>query len=112
MSLAVTTLTRGISSSSRRAVASVLRQAESWPLRRQAAQTLAEMGPAAADEAVLGTLERAALEDRYALVREAAARALFTVAPQAATRVLERLRDSDAEAQVREAARQMLSRPP
>lgn len=91
------------------AVAEVLRHSSSWSLRRQAAQSLAQMALPGRDDEVLRALEKAATEDEYALVREAAARALFAIHPRAAVRVLERLRDSDPEAQVQAAARELLA---
>jgi HEAT repeat protein len=90
------------------AVADVLGRSPSWALRRQAAQSLARMALPGRDDAVLQALEKAALGDDYALVREAAARALFAIHPRAAVRVLERLRDSDPEAQVQAIARELL----
>jgi HEAT repeat protein len=57
-------------------------------------------------------LQHAALEDRYALVRDAAARALYAVQPPAAARVLERLRQGDPESKVRATAQELLDRKP
>jgi hypothetical protein len=53
-------------------------------------------------------LTRAATSDSYALVREAAVRALFAVDPAAARPVLERVEKTDAEPRVRNAAWQLL----
>ncbi len=91
-----------------RALAELLGRAPSWSLRRQAAEILGKSGPAGAADAVLAALRQAALSDDYALVREAAARALFSLSPQAATSVLERLARSDPEAQVQRTARDLL----
>jgi HEAT repeat protein len=90
------------------AVASLLGSSDSWSLRRQAAQTLERMGEAGRNEDVLASLEAAALQDRYALVRDAAARALFAIDPRRAVAVLERLRDRDPEIQVKATARTLL----
>jgi HEAT repeat protein len=90
------------------AVAELLAGSSRWPLRRQAAQALEQLGSVAAAPRVLETLTKAALEDRYALVRDAAARALFSIAPRTALPVLERLRDGDPEAQVQASARELL----
>ena len=90
------------------AVARLLAESSRWPLRRQAAQALEQLGAVAAAPEVLQTLTKAALEDRYALVRDAAARALFSVSPRAAVPVLQRLQASDPEAQVQASARELL----
>jgi hypothetical protein len=66
------------------------------------------MGEAGRNEDVLASLEAAALHDRYALVRDAAARALFAIDPRKAVAVLERLRDRDPEIQVKATARALL----
>lgn len=90
------------------AVATLLGSSSSWSLRRQAAKTLGQMGSAARAGEVPRALETAALGDRYALVRDAAARALFSVHPLAATAVLQRLEQSDPEVQVKHTARELL----
>jgi tetratricopeptide (TPR) repeat protein/HEAT repeat protein len=92
------------------AVANLLDAGNHWSLRRQAAQALEQMGHAAAGEAVVAALGHSALEDRYALVRDAAARALFAIEPAAAGRVLDRLRQSDPESRVRATAQELLGR--
>jgi hypothetical protein len=94
------------------AVAGLLDDVNHWSLRRQAAQALEQMGHAAAGEAVVAALAHSALEDRYALVRDAAARALFAIEPPAATRVLERLSQADPESRVRAMAQELLKRKP
>jgi HEAT repeats len=93
------------------AVAQLLAQSDRWPLRRQAAQALEQLGGVADAPRVLETLTTAAQKDRYALVRDAAARALFAISPRAALPVLEHLRDSDPEAQVQASARELLNGP-
>jgi tetratricopeptide (TPR) repeat protein/HEAT repeat protein len=93
------------------AVSAVLARSESWSLRRQAAQTLERIGSAGRSDEVGGALESAALGDGYALVRDAAVRALFAVDAQRARAVLERVARSDAELGVRSSARELLERP-
>ena len=93
------------------AVSRVLAGSESWSLRRQAAQTLERMGSAARNEEVAGALQAAAQADGYALVRDAAVRALFAVDAQRARAVLERVARTDAELGVRTSARELLERP-
>jgi HEAT repeat protein len=70
------------------------------------------MGNAAASEQVVTLLQHTALDDRYALVRDAAARALHAVQPAAAVQVLERLRQGDPESKVRATAQELLDRKP
>lgn len=94
------------------AVAQLLEPSKHWSLRRQAAQALEQMGKVARGEAVVSTLAQTAGADPYALVRDAAARALFAIDPAAARDVLERLRRRDAEERVRETARELLERKP
>ncbi len=94
------------------AVVQLLAPGKHWSLRRQAAQALEQMGKAASAQGVVAALTRAAQADPYALVRDAAARALFAIDPGASREVLERLRRSDAEERVRETARQLLERKP
>ncbi|MEY4547260.1 MAG: hypothetical protein RL685_3455 [Pseudomonadota bacterium] len=94
------------------AVAQLLDPGKHWSLRRQAAQALEQMGKEAKGEAVVGSLRQSAVADPYALVRDAAARALFAVDPGAGREVLERLRKGDAESRVRDTARELLERKP
>jgi len=93
------------------AVSRVLAGSESWSLRRQAAQTLERMGSAGRSDEVAAALEAAAQGDGYALVRDAAVRALFAVDAQRARPVLERVARTDAELGVRSSARELLDRP-
>ena len=60
------------------------------------------------DAEAVATLARAARRDDYALVREAAARALHAVDPDAARPVLHELAERDAEPRVRKTARELL----
>jgi predicted Zn-dependent protease len=89
------------------AVAALLGEEKDWALRVTAAEVLgAGGGTASAD--VVEALTRAATSDEYALVREAAVRALHAVNPTAARPVLERLRETDPEPRVRDAAWQLM----
>jgi cellulose synthase operon protein C len=91
------------------AVAKVLRESSSWPLRVRAAEALGRLGAGGSPSAlVVETLSSAARSDSYALVREAAARALAPVDPAAAAVVLRELSTKDAEPRVRETAAELL----
>jgi HEAT repeat protein len=94
------------------AVGGLLAGSESWSLRRQAAQALERMGGAGRSDEAAAALEAAALGDGYALVRDAAVRALFAVDARAARGVLERVARTDAELGVRASARELLERTP
>ncbi|HEY3498684.1 MAG TPA: tetratricopeptide repeat protein, partial [Polyangiaceae bacterium] len=87
-------------------VAALLATERDWALRVAAADVLAAGGTAGAD--VVEALSRAATSDEYALVREAAARALHAANPGAARPVLERLHETDPEPRVREGAWKLL----
>jgi cellulose synthase operon protein C len=95
-----------------RAVSGLLSSSKGWSVRRQAAQTLERMGKVARSDEVLGALEAAALRDTYALVREAAVRALFSIDALGAKNVLERVARADPEASVQATVRQLLERSP
>ncbi|HVZ33226.1 MAG TPA: HEAT repeat domain-containing protein, partial [Polyangiaceae bacterium] len=92
-----------------RAVAGLLAGSPSWSVRRQAARALEQMAAAARADEVLRILRHAALEDHYALVREAAARALFAASPEDARPVLQQLERSDPEAQIKVTAQELLA---
>jgi tetratricopeptide (TPR) repeat protein/HEAT repeat protein len=94
------------------AVASLLAESESWSVRRQAAQVLEQMGETGALGVVRQSLTKAALDDAYSLVRDAAARALYAIDPSAALPVLERLAQADPEAEVQATARRLLDTRP
>lgn len=94
-----------------RAVSGLLARSKSWSVRRQAAQTLERMGRAARADDVLGVLEAAALKDEYALVRDAAVRALFAIDAQGTKSVLERVGRADPEASVQATVRDLLDSP-
>jgi cellulose synthase operon protein C len=89
------------------AVATLLADEKDWALRVAAAEVLAGGNGRAAPE-VVDALTRSATSDEYALVREAAARALSAANPTAARKVLERLHETDPEPRVREAAWKLL----
>ncbi|WP_437679334.1 HEAT repeat domain-containing protein [Sorangium sp. So ce131] len=111
------------------AVSELLRSSSSWPLRVRAAEALGRLGAsgAAAGGASAGgvaaggagagggrpspiaeTLGAAARSDAYALVREAAARALTSADRAAAVPVLRQLAARDPEPRVREAAAELM----
>lgn len=94
------------------AMAELLGSSDNWSLRRQAALALEQMGEAGRSEDVLASLEQRAMTDRYALVRDAASRALFAIDPQRAASVLERVQQADPEARVKATARELLDRLP
>jgi HEAT repeat protein len=82
-------------------VASRLAQETEWPLRATAAEALGRITPGKPEPAVVLALTRAALSDPYALVREAAARALAAVAGNAALPALRQLKEHDPEPRLR-----------
>jgi HEAT repeat protein len=86
----------------------MLKTSPSWPLRVRAAEALGRFGVGAPSPVIVDTLAAAARGDEYALVREAAARALAPVDPAAARPVLEALAKSDGEPRVRETAAELL----
>ena len=93
------------------AVARLVRESPSWPLRVRAAAALGRIGAlieAPGRAAVLETLVAAARNDPYALVREAAARAIAPLDAAAARPLLEEMAARDAEPRVRETAAELL----
>jgi len=90
------------------AVAKLAKESPSWPLRVRAAEALGRLGEGGAAKEIVETLVAAAKGDAYALVREAAARALSPLDPAAARPVLSELAASDPEPRVREAAAELL----
>jgi HEAT repeat protein len=95
-----------------RAVSGLLARSKSWSVRRQAAQTLEHMGRTARADDVIGVLEAAALKDDYALVRDAAVRALFAIDAKGTRSVLERVGRADPEAGVQATVRGLLEHSP
>lgn len=88
------------------ACARVLAASEHWPVRVLAAEALGRLGAHGGRDAE-APLARAAKSDNYALVRDAALRAL-AFDPPALERVARDLVDHDAEARVRETAAALL----
>ncbi len=93
------------------AVAKIARTAESWSLRVRASEALGRLGEGASSKQVTETLSGSARTDSFALVREAAARALGPVDKPAALALWKELSEKDAEPRVREAAGAMLKTP-
>lgn len=84
-----------------KAVAARLNQEAEWPLRATAADALGRIAPGTPEPAIVEALARAALSDPYALVREAAAKALSRVAGSAALPTLRQLKERDPEPRLR-----------
>lgn len=89
-------------------VAARLSQEEEWPLRATAAEALGRLSQGKAEPAVVAALSRAALSDPYALVREAAARALAAVAGTGAQTALRQMKERDPEPRLRGLAEHLL----
>lgn len=101
-----------------RVVARLARAHAAWPVRVRAAEALGRLaaaGPAASPGAVAlapeatAVLAEVARRDPYALVREAAARALAAVDPAAAAPVLGELAGKDPEPRLRRVAAELLA---
>ncbi len=93
------------------AVAHVVLHAESWPVRMEAVGALGRIGARTTTAHALEALAAVARSDRFAVVRDAAARTLWQLDPKAARPLLEELRAKDAEASVRESAKALLGSP-
>jgi cellulose synthase operon protein C len=93
------------------AVAARLAVEEDWGLRIAIANALGRAGQGAS-AVVSAALSRALVRDDYALVREAAGRALFSVDPKGSRAALERSAKQDAEPRVREALWKLLGGSP
>ncbi len=97
------------------AVAALVAESPSWPLRVRAAEALGRLGApprdgsSATPAALVTTLSTAARGDAFALVREAAARALASVDAAAARPILQELAAKDAEPRVRRTAAELLA---
>ena len=89
------------------AVANVLLRHDNWAIRVLAAQALGRLGDAGDARAVLSPLREAAIRDPYALVREAALRAVFAFDPKDAGTLSASMAKDDAEPRVREVARDL-----
>jgi len=87
------------------AIASMLSSESDWPIRVRAAEALGAIAAGSRNARAVKELSAAAEQDEYALVREAAVKALARVDPQAARPVLLRAADRDSEPRVRKAAK-------
>lgn len=87
------------------AASRALRTHESWAMRVLACEALGRLGKAGAGNEAASELETAARKDPYALVREAALKALGTFDAPAATSLAKTMADSDPEPRVRETAK-------
>ncbi len=94
-----------------RALAGLVQKSPSWSLRVRAADALGRVGTRARAGAAT-PLATAARGDSYALVREAALRALFAVDPAVATPILQGAAGRDPEPKVRSVAKELLGRRP
>jgi tetratricopeptide (TPR) repeat protein/HEAT repeat protein len=90
------------------AVAKVVKDGATWPLRVRAAEALGRLGAGKSEAPIVAALSSAARADEYALVREAAARALVGVDKAGSTALLRELAEKDAEPRVRDAAKELL----
>jgi len=86
------------------AVGKLLASHENWAMRVLSAQAIGRLGAAGSKAEAARALEDAASKDPYALVREAALRALVTFDAEGAKRLAARMAASDAEPRVREVA--------
>lgn len=86
------------------AVGKILGHHESWAMRVLAAEALGRLGAAGAGAEAARKLEETATKDPYALVREAALRALASYDKPAASRLAATMAASDPEPRVRETA--------
>jgi HEAT repeat protein len=91
-----------------RAVAARLSQEAEWPLRATAAEALGRMSKAQPDPATVDALSRVAVGDAYALVREAAARALALIGGSSALATLRQLKERDPEPRLRGLAERLV----
>jgi tetratricopeptide (TPR) repeat protein len=90
------------------AIAGRLNQESEWPLRATAAEALGRLSRGTAEPSVVVALTRAATADPYALVREAAARALAAVAGPTAQPTLRQMKERDPEPRLRGLAERLL----
>jgi HEAT repeat protein len=102
------------------AAAKLVSTSDSWSLRVRAAEALGRLGAGAAEEgcatcggraAAFDALSAAARTDSYALVREAAARALAAIDRERAGPTLDELSRHDPEPSVRKVAAALLASP-
>jgi HEAT repeat protein len=92
-------------------VSRILSTQESWAMRVLAAQAMGRLGSAGAPAAADSALLQAAVQDPYALVREAALSALATFDQDGARTLARRMMGVDPEPRVRETARRIASSP-
>jgi len=98
------------------AMIDLLRNSESWSIRARAAKALGRVrqgagGGAGQAGAIRQALERAATEDEFALVREAALRGINQRDPAAAGPLLRRVAESDLEPAIRKLAADLAAAP-
>jgi tetratricopeptide (TPR) repeat protein/HEAT repeat protein len=89
------------------AVAKLVASHENWAVRVLAAQALGRLGASGSGAQPARALVEAATRDAYALVREAALRALASFDPRGAAALAKVLADSDPEPRVRETAKEL-----
>jgi tetratricopeptide (TPR) repeat protein/HEAT repeat protein len=90
------------------ALSKILVDSPTWSLRVRAAKALGRIQPGRAPTEAVAALTRAAKQDEFALVREAAVAALARVAAAEAKPVLTEVAGSDVEPKVRELAQRLL----
>lgn len=103
--VALAALGRSPSKESLAAAAKVLRTHDSWAMRVLACEALGRLGKAGAGGDATAELQSAARKDAYALVREAALKALATFDPPSATTLAKTMAETDPEPRVRETAK-------
>ncbi len=91
------------------AVTNLLTDKSAWPVRVRAAEALGKLAAGTRNARAVQMLGKAARSDKYALVREAAVRALPRVDPAAARPVLTEVAAKDNEPRVQRAARELLA---
>jgi HEAT repeat protein len=87
------------------AVIALLEQEKSWPIRVRAAETLGDVSAGSRNKRAFAALVAAAKNDPYALVREAAVKALWKVDAVGAKATLGKIAEHDSEPRVRAAAK-------
>ena len=90
------------------AVAKLLCTSEAWAFRVQAARALGLLPQGKVSSVAVEALSKAAREDSYALVRQAAIESLARVAPTQARAVLTQAAQKDPEPRIQELARRLL----
>jgi tetratricopeptide (TPR) repeat protein/HEAT repeat protein len=95
-----------------RAIARVSRDAPSWSSRVRAVEALGRLGRRGASPLIVEALAASARRDPYALVREAAMRALAPLDASASRAVFAELERRDPEPRIRQAARELLEATP